>query len=168
MYIIFNILLIKSNRCLVKIRCKPSAKQIFPVIGLSCCQLLWPQGGPVCFLPGILNKVEEGFSAYFHPLTHQKGEYNFIANRYLCRYYIWQFILSEIKGVHLWTGWILFQLQHYGNVYVYGQSPLLHLCIQIKLPLSVSQLKNTKKQQNHDKWSNAIISSFLTATFIRL
>lgn len=71
MYIIFNILLMKSNRCLVKIRCRPSAKQIFPVIGLSCCQLLWPQGGPMCFLRGILNKVEERFSAYFYQSSHQ-------------------------------------------------------------------------------------------------
>jgi len=29
MYIIFNILLMKSNRCLVKIMCRPSTKQIF-------------------------------------------------------------------------------------------------------------------------------------------
>lgn len=71
MYIIFNILLMKSNRCLVKMGCRPSAKQIFPVVGLSCCQLLWPQGSPSCFLRGILNKAEERFSAYFHQPSHQ-------------------------------------------------------------------------------------------------
>lgn len=106
MYIIFNIILIKSNRCLVKIRCRPSAKQIIPVIGLSCCQLLWPQGGMVCFLLGILNKVEEGFSAYFHPLVHQKGENNFIANRYLCIYQIQQFTLFERSAFMNWLSCI--------------------------------------------------------------
>lgn len=70
MYISFNILLMKSNRCLVKIRCRPSAKQIFPVIGLSCCQVLWPQGGPLCFLCEILSQVEERFSSYFHHPSH--------------------------------------------------------------------------------------------------
>lgn len=146
MYIVFNTLLMKSNRCLVKIRCRPSAKQIFPVIGLNCCQLLWPQGGPLHFLRGMLNKVEERFSAYFHqPSSHQmwKSTTSLFINIFAYIKLLHLFIvknrqeLPKIEGVHLWTGWVLFQHQHYGNVRVGGQS-LLYLCTQIRQALSVS------------------------------
>lgn len=154
MYIIFNILLMKSNRCLVKIRCRPSAKQIFPVIGLSCCQLLWPQGGPLCFLWGILNKVEERFSAYFHQPSRQmwKSITSLFIN--ICVYRIIAIVhckkhqeLSEIEGVHLWNlGFI--PASALWKFACWRTEPLIYLCTQIRLALSVSHLWNTTKQHN--------------------
>lgn len=129
MYIIFNILLMKSNRCLVKIRCRPSAKQIFPVIGLSCCQLLWPQGGPLFLTRNTEQGGREILCIFSSVTTSNVEEYTLIIHKLFCIYKIIAIVhcktqqeLSEIERVHLWNGWALFKHQHYGNLHVGGQS----------------------------------------------